>query len=293
MRRSWDDIPLLLACLRTGSLTAAARELGLDTSTASRRLAALEERLGIVLFERTRTGLVPTAAGRGLRGPAEEAERGVLHLLSTAGAAHAAAEGTVRVTAVPGLAEAVLAPIFADLMRAHPLLRFELDTSLRSVDLERREADIAIRNHRPESGELVARRLRTVRWVAGAAPALARRLGAVADWSGLPWIGWSPEVPHKHVSRWIERFGSPPVFRTSDFPAQLHFATLGIAAVIAPYPFLEPYGLVPLEWQESASAGAEAWPTDTLTLVTHRSLRHEPRVAVVWDAIVSRLGAPA
>jgi len=292
MRSSWDDIPLLLACLRTGSLTAAARELGLDTSTASRRLVVLERQLGLHLFERTRTGLVPTAAGRGLRGPAEEAERGVLHLLSMAGAAHAAAEGTVRISAVPGLAEALLTPLLAELMRAHPLLRFELDTSPRVVDLERREADIAIRNNRPDSGELVSRRLGAVRWVAGAAPALVRRLGVVDDWAALPWIGWTSDVPHKHVSRWLERHGSPPVLRTSDFAAQLHFATLGTAAVIAPFPFLEPYGLVPLEWSEAAAPAAEAWPTDTLNLVTHASLRNEPRVAVVWDAIVARLGAP-
>lgn len=285
---SWDDVPLLLACARTGSLSRAGRALGLDVSTASRRLAALEARLGLTLFERTRGGLVPTGAARALLPAAEEAERGIRHLWARAGAYEAQAEGVVRISTAPGLADLFLAPVLAKVRRRHPGLAFEVDASIRPVDLARGEADLALRSLRPESGELIVTRLLTARWVVAASPAMARALGRVEDWSRPPWIGWGADLAHLHAARWLATHapGVTPVVRTSHFATQLAAAREGLGVALVAEPYLEPAGLVPVGWAPTLATSVAEWPEDPLFLVTHRALRHDPRVAAVWEALV-------
>ena len=186
----WDDVPLFLALYRERNLGGAAKRLGLDASTASRRLVTLEETTGARLFDRSRQGLAPTEAAEHMLPAAEEMERAAFKLANTAQGLDSRVEGVVRIAAIPGFAEAYLAPRLPALLSRHPRLRIEVDARASVSDLTRREADIAVRTIRPRSGELVMTRLLTARWMAMASPALARELGALKRWEDALWITW-------------------------------------------------------------------------------------------------------
>ncbi len=154
----WQDIPHFLALARGGTLSAAARALRVNHATVSRRVAALEERLGAPLFERTPAGYVLTAAGRGVLARAEAMEAAAAAIPEAVGA-DGAVTGIVRVTLARVLADGFVACRLAPLLAAHPGLEVGLAAESRTLSLARREADIALRLARPRRGALLARRV--------------------------------------------------------------------------------------------------------------------------------------
>jgi DNA-binding transcriptional LysR family regulator len=154
----WDDARLLLLLLRHGTLAGAGAVLGVDPSTASRRLVAVERKLGVPLFDRTREGLVPTGATDLLAPHAEAAEQAHLQLALAATGLRGGVEGVVRVSATPTFAEVVLVPVVARLRDRYPNLVVELEASQSLADLTRRDADLAVRAVRPEGADLIVRR---------------------------------------------------------------------------------------------------------------------------------------
>lgn len=156
---TWDHFRSLLFVLREGSLSAAARALGLTQPTLARHIEQLEASLGgAKLFTRSPTGLAPTEAGRALVRHAETMEAAAAALVRTASAPSDTPAGVVRITASQVIGAEVLPAIVRDLREAHPGLIFELDLSNQTADLLRREADIAVRMVRPKQGALVARK---------------------------------------------------------------------------------------------------------------------------------------
>jgi len=158
----WDDIRVFLALWRARSLGQAATRLGVDISTASRRLVALEEQLGARLFERTRQGLAPTHIAELIQPAAELMESAHARVVRDASGVDTEAEGVVRVSAPAGLMQEFVAPALVRLRAQHPRLRVELAASNRPVDLARREADLALRTARLEGADLD--QLQTCEW---------------------------------------------------------------------------------------------------------------------------------
>jgi DNA-binding transcriptional LysR family regulator len=152
----WSLYRSFLSVLRTGSLSAAARQEGLTQPTIGRHIDALEKALGVALFTRSQHGLLPTEAASELRPYAESLEATAAALVRAA-VGRGGTRGTVRVTASEVVGAEVLPPILAELREAHPELTLELVLSNRSEDLLRREADIAVRMVRPTQQTLVAR----------------------------------------------------------------------------------------------------------------------------------------
>jgi DNA-binding transcriptional LysR family regulator len=152
----WSLYRSFLSVLRTGSLSAAARQEGLTQPTIGRHIDALEKALGLALFTRSQHGLLPTEAASELRPYAESLEATAAALVRAA-VGRGGTRGTVRVTASEVVGAEVLPPILAELREAHPELTLELVLSNRSEDLLRREADIAVRMVRPTQQTLVAR----------------------------------------------------------------------------------------------------------------------------------------
>ncbi|HVY46249.1 MAG TPA: LysR family transcriptional regulator, partial [Minicystis sp.] len=109
----WDQVRVFLAVARAGQLAGAAARLGLDVSTVSRRIDRLEAELGVHLFDRTREGTVVTAAAEAMLPGAEDMERGLAEFAAAVDAVEATAEGVVRLTAPPGVADAFVAPLLA------------------------------------------------------------------------------------------------------------------------------------------------------------------------------------
>lgn len=156
---NWELYRTFLAVLTEGSLSGAARALGITQPTAGRHVAALEAAFGQPLFTRSPTGFLPTEAARTLRGYAE-AMRSTAAALERAASGHGnAMRGVVRISASEVVSVEVLPPVLAQLHRAHPEIVLELVPSNRLQDLLQREVDIAVRMTQPQQEMLVARRI--------------------------------------------------------------------------------------------------------------------------------------
>jgi len=149
---SWDDLRVFLVLRREATFAAAARALGVDATTVSRRLTRLEERLGAQLFQRTPDALVPTREAESIVDSVETMERQATGVASLIAGKNALVEGTVRLAVTPHFARSFLFPRLAPLCAKYPLLQIEIVPSQRRADLTRDEADIALRFQLPGGG---------------------------------------------------------------------------------------------------------------------------------------------
>jgi len=286
----WDDVRLFLALCRARTVGAAARTLAVDASTVSRRLGALEEALAATLFDRGREGVAPTEAAERLLPVAEEIEAAMIRFTATAEGLEREVSGRVRIACPADVAEVVIVPLLPRLLDRHPGLSVDVEPGEITLDLTRREADLALRTVRPVRGDLVVTRLRGVSWVIVAAPGLARELGTLRAWSDAPWIGWGERFSSIGPARWLARHvGSEGVLRSDSLRVQVAAVAAGVGIGLVPEPSIEHFGLVPVRLGSGLRAAAAELPTDDLFLVTHRALRDVPRVRVVWDLLVEQL----
>ncbi|QRG06032.1 LysR family transcriptional regulator [Xanthobacter dioxanivorans] len=155
---NWDHVRIFLAVARDGQMLSAARSLGLDHATVTRRLNALEEALGAKLFTRRPTGCAPTVEGERLLPIAERMESEMLRaqdLLKEA----ARLEGTVRIGAPDAFGTYFLASRLPRLAERHARLVLQLVPLPRTFSLSKREADIAVVLDQPQEGRLIGRKL--------------------------------------------------------------------------------------------------------------------------------------
>lgn len=184
---SWDDLRLVLAVARGGTLTAAANRLGVDQTTVTRRLKALEAKLGMTLFDRMRGGVELSETGEAFVAAAEALETRVLELERTIEGGAELLTGRVRLTMGEYLIYAWLRPL-TEFARQHPGLDLELVGGNEIRNLTRREADVAVRMTSAPSEHLVGRRItRVALGMYGHERYAGRGLGEV------PWIGWDPD----------------------------------------------------------------------------------------------------
>jgi len=156
---SWDHVPIFLAVLDTGSLSGAARSLGISQPTVGRQIAAMEAELGAGLFGRGSRGLVPTEMALALAEPARRMAEEAAAIERAALGAAAEIDGTVRITASEVVATHFLPPLIAEILSSHEGLEIELVASNRTDNLLLREADIAVRMVEPRQGDLIAKRI--------------------------------------------------------------------------------------------------------------------------------------
>ncbi|MCB1501183.1 MAG: LysR family transcriptional regulator [Bauldia sp.] len=159
----WTLWRSFLAVIRSGSLSAAARALGLTQPTLGRHIAELEAKLGIALFTRSPDGLTPTATAVDLTPQAEAMAATAASLLRLASGEAEEARGVIRLTASEIVGAEVLPPMLGAFRDAHPGVSVELVLSNVTEDLLRRQVDIAVRMVRPTQAALVARRVGSTR----------------------------------------------------------------------------------------------------------------------------------
>ena len=197
--RNWYDLQILAAVRSGGSIAGAARLLGVDQTTIGRRLNALQEETGVDLLVRTGDRrLVLTPAGEEVAERALAMEREAIAASALLGEQRERVAGTVRLTAVPMLVNRILAAAAAPLLSEHPDLTLELISENRDLSLTRREADLALRLARPESGgsAVKARKLGVLRYgIYGS---------GTAD-EPAPWILFEDAMAHLPHARWLER----------------------------------------------------------------------------------------
>jgi DNA-binding transcriptional LysR family regulator len=285
---TWDDVRVFLALWRARTLSAAASRLDVNASTVGRRLDALEEALGVRLFDRTPDGVLPTGAAEQLLGYAEQLEHAANGLAGAVSGFEASPEGTVRLTAPPAVAEELIAPGIARLRKRYPGLVLELDASVPYADLARREADIAVRLSRPTSGDLVSVKLADVPGAIAASRQLAASLGELDALGDAPWIAWDASLGHLPDARWVSEHvpAGSITLRTNSVGVQLHAAETGVGVLLLPEVQARARKLAPVKLAKRLRAALSPVPHATLWLVTHRALRQVPRVAAVWSFIV-------
>lgn len=286
----WDDVRLFLVLCRARTLGDAARELGVDGSTVSRRLAALEDSLAASLFDRGRGGITPTQAAEELLPVAEEIEDAMARFAGTAESLEREVSGLVRIACPPDLAEVLIVPRLPELLERHPGLELDLQAAEGLADVARRAADIAIRTVRPDHGDLVIRTLAEVEWILAASPALAAELGSVRDWGDIPWVTFGDRFAHAPAARWVAQHAEP-LIRSDSLRVQIATVCTGVGAALLPSGSVAHYGLVPVKLGSKLRRSMTRWPRDELFLLTHRVLRKVPRVNAVWDFLLEEITA--
>lgn len=156
---NWDDLKYVLALHRAGTLVRAGKLLGVNTSTVGRRILALEEGLGARLFDRMAGSYQPTQAASRVVACAEEMELQANALHRQIKGLDSRVEGPVRITALDGFLDAIVLPALPEFLDRHPGLEVTLESDLRLFELNKGEADIAIRSVKPVEPEMVARSL--------------------------------------------------------------------------------------------------------------------------------------
>lgn len=159
---NWDDLRLFLAVARCGSISGAARQLDVQHSTVSRRMRQFEDKLGVRLIERKKSGYELTPQGEQVEQAAKRMEAEVLGVDGTSVARDADMVGPLKVTAINNMASTVLMPMFADFSQQHPAIDLHILVSNSDASLVEREADVAIRLSNAPTDTLIGKRLVTV-----------------------------------------------------------------------------------------------------------------------------------
>jgi DNA-binding transcriptional LysR family regulator len=285
---SWDLYRTFLGVMREGSLSGAARALGLTQPTVGRHVDALEQATGLALFIRTQQGLSPTQAALSLCPHAEALESTTAAFLRAASSQGAGVSGTIRITASDVITVEVLPPILTELHIAYPELVIELVPSNRIEDLLRREADIAVRMQRPAQGALIARRIGAVELGLYAHRNYIERRGKparVGDLANHALIGFDKETAFVRSMKtqvpWMTR--ESLALRTDSDLASLALlrAGFGITACQVGLARRDP-NLVRL-FPKQITLGLDTW------LAMHEDLRDSPSCRVTFAALTEGL----
>lgn len=228
----WQDVRIFVALARHGSLSAAARMLSVNHATIARRIHSLEESLGDKLVERRPEGYVLTPAGTRALEAASDMEQAA-HVLRR-GIADGTPTGLVRISSSPGLSAGFLTSRLVKLAMRYPRLDIDLAPALRSVSLERHEADIAIRFDKPKDGDIIARLLTTVGYGFYGTEDACRSVEANGD---LVFIGFNEADAYLSGAAWLsEHFPLARVaFRAKDQFLQSIAARSGIGLALIPH----------------------------------------------------------
>jgi DNA-binding transcriptional LysR family regulator len=230
----WNDIPLLLALARAGSMSAAARELGVDVSTISRRVAVVEAAMGTRLFIRSNRGYEPTDAGTVFIARAERALGEVEALQAETRAEGEGISGRVRLTAVNVMFDHWLLDRLPELLQRHPKLDLQLLTDNSNLSFTRREADFALRMAQPtQDAAILMRKVGDV----GFAVFGAGDLASVPreQWSAQPWLAYGEELEGLPEMRWLaEQKIARRVLRVSNVTTLAHACELGMGLAVLP-----------------------------------------------------------
>lgn len=264
----WDDIRLFLVVLRAGSFRAAARELGVSRPTAARRLAELEQRLGVVLFERKSDGLHMTTAAAALRTRAEAVEDAVQGLTRAAQGVDPELQGTVRVTVPAIVAQELLVEDFVAFCQRWPQIEIEISSAYSVESLTQQRADVAIRfmpvGVSPDS-ELHGRKVATASIaIYGHGDCWIGQRGAALDRAWVEQTPW-PDLPVKGA--------------IIDGALQRMTCAAGLGMARLPCFFADGH----LERCTDPEPGLDVW------VLVHPDLRRNPRLRLFRDMVVDSL----
>jgi DNA-binding transcriptional LysR family regulator len=281
MSADWDDLRVFLTLAREGSLTTAARSLGVSHPTVARRVRALEERIGARLFDRLPDRFVPTSAGEELLGDTQAMERAAESIHRRSASLTDTARGVVRVSA--GEAMAALIARHLPWLRARlKHIEFELNASHTLANLSRREADLLIREQVPDLAGIVTRKLGRVAYAVYGHPDLVVGKPTEARLRTLPWLGFDDDHSYMPGQAWLQELlaGARPVVRANNWLVLHEAARAGTGLAVLPCYLGDADLMLRRVSGLIESVFADQW------LLVHRDLRALPRVRAVMDAVI-------
>lgn len=283
----WNDIPLMHSLALAGSMSAAARELGVDVSTISRRVAAVEAVLQTRLFIRSHRGYEPTDAGTVFMARAESVIGEVRAMLTETRAEAEGISGRVRITGVSALFDRWLMRRIPELTALHPKLQIELLTDNTNLSFTRREADFALRLAQPtEDAALVMRRLGDIAFAVYGAPRFA---GLPPDaWAEQPWVTYRDDLAAVPEMRWLSGLRPAPpqrVLQVSNVTTLIEACAAGLGLALLPWLIGETESLRRLSPRPELRR--ELW------LLTHRDAARIKRFKAVGDWLHQAFAADA
>jgi DNA-binding transcriptional LysR family regulator len=279
------DLQVVLALARSGTLAAAGERLGLDPSTVFRSVQRIERGLGQTLFERSRSGYLPSEQAQVLAGHAEQMES---HLESARSAAQLGPErvsGTVRITTTDTILHGLVAPALKALHATHPLLAFELHPGNELASLTRRDADIAVRATKRPPQHLVGRHVGPIRVALYAARKGPVRQYDEARLAAADWVAPDEALPDHPSVLWRRKHFPKvlPTYRVNSILTVMELVAQGLGV-----------GLLPI-FLAQAHSGLRALtpPLDEcqteLWLLTHPESRHLRRVSTVFGHLSQQM----
>ncbi|MCF3595020.1 LysR family transcriptional regulator [Rhodobacteraceae bacterium LMO-12] len=279
---NWDDLRVFLAVARAGSLSGAARRLGVNHSTVFRRIAGLEETLGVRLFERLATGYALTPAGEETLGIVECIEADVATLDRTVTGQDLRLSGTVRITATDMLAFWLLPDLLRQFRESYPGIEVEIVVGNETLNLSRRETDIALRigNTPPET--LVGRRVGRLDFAIYGAPDYCAA-HTDTDLAQHDWIGF--DSAHAPLTRQLEKLvpGLCPTVRSNSVACAVRLAKAGLGLAVLPCAIADQKRDLTRVAELPDNLGLDLW------LLTHEDLRHTARIRAVLDFMTPAL----
>ena len=287
----WNRARAFLVAAEEGSLSAAARALGITQPTLGRQVAALEQELGVTLFDRGGRGLELTSNGLALVDYVRSMGEAASRLSMAATGQSDSIEGDICITASESMAVFGLPPVIEKLRRLQPGINIELIASNSTSNLGRREADIAIRGFRPTQPDLIAKKLADISAPLYASPCYLERLGNPTSPEGFnnaDFIGFSS---NELLLQALNQRGM--TLTASNFPVvtenhivhwELVKQGVGIGVMVQEVGDAEPLVV-------RALPGFEIY-TGTLWLVAHRELKMNRRIKTVFDFLAAELSTP-
>ncbi len=287
----WNQVRAFMATADQGSLSAAARVLGQTQPTIGRQVAGLEDTLGIALFERIGRGLVLTPSGRAVLEHVHKMAEAAVQISLVAAGQTQGIEGKVRITASDVFAAYVLPPMLQHLRSLAPRLEVEIIAANDIRDIQRREADIAIRHVRPAQPELYARLVNEAETHLYAATSYLSRRGRPQDKADLS--------QHDFIN-----FGSTDEMISYLTPLGIHVTAqnfhLGSNSGVVAWEYVQ-HGLgiafMSADIGDTTPGIERVLPemppvVFPVWLITHRDLHTSPRIRLIFDTLAEFLSRP-
>ena len=279
---NWDDLRVFIAVARGGTLAIAAKVVGLDATTVSRRVDRLAGVLGTTLFESGLTGHVLTEGGTRLLLYAEAIERSAIAARGAVAGERGALSGTIRVSVAEGFGTWVVARHLPAFNHANPNIVVELVASNGFLNLSKREADVAVMLAQPRSGPLVVSRLTEYRlrlYAASSYLVAAPPLVSRADLEGHTLIGYMPDLVYSPMLDYLGEIapGLEPALRSSSINAQAAMTVAGAGVCMLPCFIADRDAAL------RAVILGDPGITRSFWLVVHKDVRRLARVAAFVD----------
>lgn len=277
-RPNWDDYRYILTVAREGGVASAARILGVNHATVLRHIQAFESAHGVVLFDRRASGYELTGHGRSLLEALESLESAVIDVERKVVGSEDRASGVLTITTTDAISVGIIGPYLNGFVGAYPHIAPDLRITNTALDLNQRDADVAIRPSQSPPESLVGRRVGTLGIGVYASRAYAKQYGE-RRLNEHAWVGLGKLMARSPAARWLETVAKPKhvVLKADSFLTVCTAVEQGLGVALLPCFLGEPN-------DELVALGPPIDELDTqLWLLTHPDLRRSPLVRAFMD----------